>query len=240
MGGPLFGSNPSAILMARIRKAGGTLGSGRRVAKSTMPTVLTNASSQGVVRGGRQPHAQARVASNSAGPQGSALQGLGLSLCKLNSDMWNFDVPGATLVAAFKDVVKTREAAVAAPQMTTVAAVPIVSDEWPEWSTASAEDISSEPKKKKTKQEGSAAATGHQQVMDIQFSSDDRDQRREAVLAEVVRMVQEAGGSMPLQDIGSPQLTELHKGAVANLSKFLSSRQDMVMVSNDGDGRSPT
>merc|ERR1712129_534365 len=162
MGGPLFGSNPSAILMARIRKAGGTLGSGRRVAKSTMPTVLTNASSQGVVRGGRQPHAQARVASNSAGPQGSALQGLGLSLCKLNSDMWNFDVPGATLVAAFKDVLKTREAAVAAAQRTTVPAVPTVSDEWPEWPAASAEDISPEPKKKKTKQAGSAAATGHQ------------------------------------------------------------------------------
>jgi len=76
--------------------------------------------------------------------------------------------------------------------------------------------------------------------MDIQISDDDREQRREAVLAEVVRMVQEAGGSMPLQDIGSPRLTELRKGAVANFSKFLSSSPDMVNVSNEGNGKSPT
>jgi len=227
--GPLVGTNPSAILMARIRKAGGTQqGSCRRVAKrSNLPTVSATAAGQGVVRGGRQPH-------------GSALQGLGQALCKLSSDMWNFDVPAATLVATFKNVLKSRVAAVAAAQMTTVAAVLPVSDEWPEWPEASAEDISSEPRKKKARQAGSVAATGHQQAMDIQISDDDREQRREAVLAEVVRMVKEAGGSMPLQDIGSPQLTELRKGAVANISKFLSSRPDMVKVSNEGNGRSPT
>jgi len=227
--GPLVGTNPSAILMGRIRKAGGTRqGSCSRVAKrSHLPTVSATAAGQGVVRGGRQP-------------QVSALQGLGQSLCKLSSDMWNFDVPAVTLVATFKHVLKTREAAIAAAPMRTVAAALPVSDEWPEWPEASAEDVSSEPRKKKARQSGSVAATGYQQAMDIRISDDDREQRREAVLAEVVRMVQEAGGSMPLQDIGSPRLTELRKGAVANFSKFLSSRPDMLKVSNEGNGKSPT
>mmetsp|Transcript_93791 Transcript_93791/g.186024 ORF Transcript_93791/g.186024 Transcript_93791/m.186024 type:complete len:244 (+) Transcript_93791:71-802(+) len=134
--GPLNGSNPSAILMARIRKAGGTQNSGRRVAKSKVP----NGSAQTVVRGGRQPHVKAGQASSSSESQ-SGLHGLGLALCKLNNDMWNFDVPAATVIATFKNVLKKREATVAAAQAT-----PAQSGEWPEW----AED---EPRKKKAKQE---------------------------------------------------------------------------------------
>lgn len=249
--GPLIGVNPSAILMARIRKAGGTLVPGRRVAKSNVNNGLAKALGGGVVRGGRQPRAQATEASNFAVPQNLALQGLGVSLCKLNSDMWNFDVPGAMLIATFKNVLKTREGAVAGVRKTHVAAVPAavaavrdshmavlptVSEEWPEWPEASAEDTSSEPKKKKARQAGHAAVTSHQQAMDVSLSEEDREQRREAVLAEVVQMLQDAGGSMRLQDIGSKHLTDLRKGAVANLSKFLSSRPDMVTLSNEDNG----
>jgi len=243
--GPLFGSNPSAILMARIRKAGGsTVGGGRRVAKPKVPNGLVKTSGNAGAWGGRQQYDQAGGTSNS-------LQGLGLSLCKLNGDMWNFDVPAATLIATFKNVLKTREtavvtargtpvAAVAAPK-TPVAAVPTLSDEWPEGPAASAEDMSFEPKRKKARKAGDAAVTSHQQAMDVPLSEEDRERRREAVLAEVVQMLQGAGGSMLLQDVGSKHLTDLRKGAVANLSKFLSSRSDMVTIENDGDSkRGPT
>merc|ERR1712032_340196 len=127
---------------------------------------------------------------------------------------------------------------------TLVAAVPTLptlSDEWPEEPAASAEDMSFEPKRKKARKAGDASVTSHQQAMDVPLSEEDRERRREAVLAEVVQMLQGAGGSMPLQDVGSKHLTDLRKGAVGNLSKFLSSRSDMVTIENDGDSkRGPT
>lgn len=251
--GPLFGSNPSAILMARIRKAGGSMGAKAKPQGGS----LAKTSGAGGLRGGRQSHVQASA--TSAAPQGLAMQNLGVSLCKLNSDMWNFDVPAealaatfkslikarATAVATFKSAPKTREAAGARVRKPAVPAVSAVSEEWVEELTGEwpeeewpeeewpEGDVSLEPKKKKAKQAGGASHA------DAPLSEDDREQRREAVLAEVVRMLTDAGGSMLMQDIGSKELTDLRKGAVANLSKFLSSRPDVVTVTNDGE-RCPT
>jgi len=254
--GPLFGSNPSAILMARIRKAGGTTRGGGSVAKVKAPTSL------GVQRGGRQLQASTCAGFAKSSGQGLALQNLGLSLCKLNGDMWNFDVPAETLLATFKSalkaretavatfnsVPKTRKAAVASVGKPPVAAVSAVSEEcsaeWPEEEWPEEEwpvgNVSLEPVKKKARQAGGVSLVSKQQMSDGLLSEDDKEQRREAVLAEVVQMLTDAGGSMLLQDIGSKHLTDLRKGAVANLSKFLSSRPDMVtVVANDGD-RCPT
>lgn len=47
-------------------------------------------------------------------------------------------------------------------------------------------------------------------------------------------MLEEAGGTMPLQNLGSKELTDLRKGAVGNLGKFLSSRPEAVTVEASG------
>merc|ERR1712007_153372 len=46
-------------------------------------------------------------------PQGDALQSLAAVLCKLNSDVWNFDVPPKDVLATFKEALAARESALA-------------------------------------------------------------------------------------------------------------------------------
>merc|ERR1712150_238339 len=99
----------------------------------------------------------------------------------------------------------------------------VVEADWPEQDLP--EDDSAkqvEPPKKKAKLAAGAAGVAMPQAREL--PEDMRAQRQEEVLQEVLRLLQEAGGTMPLQNLGSKELTDLRKGAVANLGKFLSSR----------------
>lgn len=240
--GPLTGNNPSAILVGRIRKVKQSLGKAAGGSKKATDAAMaarrragelggggaggsSKSSSQGVakqqkVRQQALQEAQ-KVQANDSGqswPQGDALQNLASLLCQLNSAMWNLDAPHEDVVAIVKEALKARKAAVAV----------VLEAEWPEEWLAADPAGQVEPPKKRARPAASAGGADPPQVREL--PTEEREQRQELVLQEVLRLLQEAGGAVALQDLGSTELTSLRKGAVGNLRKFLSSRPDAVTV----------
>jgi len=246
--GPLIGNNPSAILVGRIRKAKQSLGRAVDGSKKATDAAMaarrragelgggsaggsTKASSQGAAQQ-RKVHQQAlqqaqqKVQVKDSGqswPQGDALQNLASLLCQVNSAMWDFDAPHEDVVAKVKEALKARKAAV----------TEVVEAEWPEEWIAADSAGQVEPPKKKARPAASAGGADVPQAREL--PKDEREQRQEQVLQEVLRLLQEAGGTVPLQDLGTTEITNLRKGAVGNLRKFLSSRPDVVTVSGPNE-----
>merc|ERR1712232_147794 len=75
-----------------------------------------------------------------------------------------------------------------------------------------------------------------------QQPTQDVENRRNLVLDEVVRILQAHGGCLPLHKIGNKNLTNLRKGMVGPLRRFLESRPDLFILTeqpSEGDGTSP-
>lgn len=254
--GSLVGNNPSAILMGRIRKAKQALGAGGGKAGTSKTTDAGHAKRRlaGAAGGGRaaaagggrvagstnfvspgvvsQPKAQQKAqvrASDLSWPQGEALQHLASQLCQTNSAFWDFDVSQEDLIVKFKEALKARRIAAKA-----VAEVP-VQEEWPEeWAEEQPADGAAEGAEPPTKKARRAAGDGAAAPPARDLSKDQIELRREDVLKEVLRLLNDAGGSTPLQSLGSKELGELRKGAVGNLAKFLASRPEVTTDSSSG------
>jgi len=246
--GPLNGNNPSAILVGRIRKARQSLdangsktvdaskratdadiASRRRASALGGGPASRGAAQQQVVRRQAQQQAPQKRQVRESGqswPQGQALQHLASLLCHVNSAMWDLDVPHEDVVATVKEALKARKAAVAA----------VAEAEWPE--EAWPEDDSAkqvEPPKKKAKSTTSNGGGAMPQAREL--PKDERELRQVEVLQEVLRLLQKAGGTMALQNLGSKELTDLRKGAVGNLGKFLSSCPEAVTMEASGPNK---
>merc|ERR1740123_811220 len=83
--GPLVGSNPSAILMGRVRKAKDAMGAGGKKASKSNAAKTSAAATpvKAVVRGGRPPQAQAKEPPSAGTLPASEVQALGEALSKL-------------------------------------------------------------------------------------------------------------------------------------------------------------
>lgn len=223
--GPLIGHNPSAILMGRCRKAKDAskkpvgAGSGRAAERAAAQQPGVKVVVKKKAARAAQSAAVGAAGAESGRAGGAALHCLGTELCQLNAAFWDFDVSRADVMASMTAILDTREAAAA--EATTA---------WEEWPAAR------EPPKKRMRQSPAAAYGSEQRSQDAPTSDADQEGKREAVLAEVLRMLEEAGGHMTLQDMGSKHLTDLRKGAVANLSKFLSSRPDLLELTSSFTG----
>jgi hypothetical protein len=204
--GYLTGENPSAILMSRVKKVKQALGLAGKKRK---------ASTGGGALAAQLPKILPIASKASQGvvsqAPGMALQALGSSLCELNAAVWSFDVSPTTLMDMFKRVLETRQAATAATgdgeRPKKRRATTIADPPVEQW-----------PGQRADGAEGDAAT------------------QKQAVLDEVVRVLTEAGGTMPLHKIGSKSLSELRKGVVGNLAKFLQSHTEVVTFTSDEAG----
>jgi len=216
--GALLGYNPSAILMGRLRKAKeafkASVGAGAAV-RAPQPGVMIVVKPK---KGSGRKAAAAGAAADGSGLTGSAaLHCLGMQLGQWNSGCWDFDVPRADLMASVKAILDTRDAAAAAAY-----------EQWP---------AAHEPQRKRARQ----AATGGDRAGQDSLTDAEKDQQKDALLSEVIRMLGDNGGEMLLQDIGSKHLTDLRIGAIGSktsLSKFLATRPDVVRITSPADGSS--
>jgi len=126
--GFLSGSNPSAILMCRVRQARDALGvqttrrGGKRAKASegSTPAAVAKPAKAAVPA----PKGPVRQSPKAAGPSwagggaedagswplpAGATQNLATLLCQVNSAVWNFELPREDLVALFKEVLKERK-----------------------------------------------------------------------------------------------------------------------------------
>jgi len=215
--GALLGYNPSAILMGRLRKAKD------KFKASGGAAAAVRAPQPGVKVVVKPKKGSARKAAAGAAEDGSGLTGsaalhcLGVQLGQWNSACWDFDVPRADLMASVKAILDTRDAAAAAAY-----------EQWP---------AADEPQRKRARQ---APAGGDRAGQDL-LTDAEKEQQRDALLSEVIRMLGDNGGEMLLQDIGSKHLTDLRTGAIGSktsLSKFLATRPDVVRITSPADGSS--
>eukprot|EP00927_Polykrikos_kofoidii_P023395 TRINITY_DN21582_c0_g1_i2.p1 TRINITY_DN21582_c0_g1~~TRINITY_DN21582_c0_g1_i2.p1 ORF type:complete len:407 (+),score=78.25 TRINITY_DN21582_c0_g1_i2:79-1221(+) len=266
--GPLNGANPSAILMARLRtskrvvkemgglisagghgggsggKGGGGGGSGgimrggrgppaaARTTLTAAPMSIGNGNSvAAIMRGGRGPPAAART-TPAAAPMSigngnsvaAALVDLGAHLGQLSSAVYDYNVTNAELSLMWGNVLMARTASLPG-----VGGAGVF-----EWDTTV-----NQPPAKRRKQLQGISASEHQAAP----LTEDKEERRNIVLNEVFRILQENGcnpggdGAMLLEKIGNQELTALRKGCVSNLRQFLQSRSDVINIWEDESGR---